>query len=60
MGDIDVKMKVAVQAPELSVLLVNWNTREMTLECLRSLYEETKQTRFDCIVTDNGSQDGSA
>lgn len=60
MGDIDVKMKVAVQAPELSVLLVNWNTREMTLECLRSLYAETRQTRFECIVTDNGSQDGSA
>jgi len=46
--------------PEVSVLLVNWNTREMTLECLRSLYAETSSTRFECIVMDNASADGSA
>ena len=46
--------------PELSVLIVNWNTREMTLECLRSLYAETRETDFECILVDNGSHDGSA
>jgi GT2 family glycosyltransferase len=47
-------------APEVSVLLVNWNTREMTLDCLRSVYAQTTRTRFEVIVVDNGSSDGSA
>jgi GT2 family glycosyltransferase len=50
----------AEEPVEVSVLLVNWNTREMTLECLRSLYAETRRTRFECLVMDNGSKDGSA
>ena len=46
--------------PELSILLVNWNTREMTLECLRSVFSETRHTSFEVIVVDNASSDGSA
>ena len=49
-----------MSAPELSVLIVNWNTREMTLDCLRSLYAETRETTFETILVDNGSHDGSA
>lgn len=45
--------------PELSILLVNWNTREMTLDCVRSVYAETKKTKFELIVLDNASSDGS-
>jgi GT2 family glycosyltransferase len=45
---------------ELSVLVVNWNTREMTLACLRSLYAETARVRLEVILVDNGSADGSA
>ena len=48
------------KSPELSVLIVNWNTREMTLECLRSLYAETRETSFETILVDNGSHDRSA
>jgi len=46
--------------PELSVIIVNWNTREMTLACLASLYAETTATSFEVILVDNGSHDGSA
>lgn len=46
--------------PQLSVLLVNWNTRQMTLECLGSIYAETRDVTFEVIVVDNGSVDGSA
>ncbi|RDC59684.1 hypothetical protein HME9302_00876 [Alteripontixanthobacter maritimus] len=45
--------------PDLSVLLVNWNTRQMTLECLQSIYDETVRTDFEVIVIDNASKDGS-
>lgn len=50
----------ADEPPEVSILLVNWNTREMTLECLASIYRETTRCRFEVIVIDNGSVDGSA
>jgi len=45
---------------EVSVLVVSYNTREMTLECLRSVFTETTETSFEVIVVDNASSDGSA
>lgn len=47
------------QEPDLSIIVVSYNTREMTLECLRSVYAETR-TPFELIVVDNASSDGSA
>lgn len=47
-------------APTLSILIVSYNTREMTLDCLRSVYAETRRTDFEVIVIDNASTDGSA
>jgi GT2 family glycosyltransferase len=44
----------------VSVIIVNWNTREMTLECLRALYAQTTANRFEVLLVDNGSHDGSA
>ncbi len=46
--------------PELSVLVVNWNTRDLTLACLSSVFANTIDTDFEVIVVDNGSADGSA
>lgn len=51
---------MSTEAPELSILMVNWNTRDMTLACLRSVYAETRGTSFELILVDNGSADGSA
>lgn len=48
------------QEPLVSIMLVNWNTREMTLEALRSVYEQTTDIAFEVILVDNGSKDGSA
>ncbi len=45
--------------PELSVIVVSYNTRQMTLECLASLYAQT-QARIEVVVVDNASDDGSA
>jgi len=47
-------------SPTVSVLVVSYNTREMTLECLRSVFAETTETSFELIVVDNASSDGSA
>jgi GT2 family glycosyltransferase len=45
--------------PEVSILVVSYNTREMTLDCLRSVIRETR-ARYEIIVIDNASTDGSA
>jgi len=45
---------------KLSIIIVSYNTRQMTLECIRSVFEETKSTSFKLIIVDNASSDGSA
>ena len=45
---------------DLSICLVNVNARELTLQCLRSIYDYTSGIRFEVIVVDNASTDGSA
>ena len=43
----------------VSILIVNWNTRELVLSCLDSLRESSDGFPFEIIVVDNGSHDGS-
>ncbi|MDQ1353395.1 MAG: hypothetical protein QG657_3701 [Acidobacteriota bacterium] len=44
---------------DVSVVIVNWNTRELLHQTLTTLYKETINTSFETIVYDNGSTDGS-
>jgi GT2 family glycosyltransferase len=45
--------------PDLSVIIVNWNTKELLLNCIGSLYRTVKGLSFEIFVVDNGSSDGS-
>ena len=45
---------------QVSILVISYNTREDTLLCLRSVFEQTRETEFELIVLDNQSSDGSA
>lgn len=45
---------------ELSVIIVNWNTREMLCDCLSSLRKHTDNNKVKVIVVDNASKDGSS
>lgn len=47
-------------ALELSILIVSYNTRDMTLAAIDSVVRETRTTRYELIVVDNLSSDGSA
>jgi GT2 family glycosyltransferase len=47
-------------AVDVSVLVTNWNGREVLRECLRSLARETHGVRYETIVVDDASTDGSA
>ena len=46
--------------PLVSIIIVSFNTKEMTLDAIRSVFDQTKKTRFEVVVIDNASSDGSA
>lgn len=48
------------QPVELTILVVSYNTRALTLAALDSIAAETRQTRYRVRVVDNASSDGSA
>jgi hypothetical protein len=47
-----------LENPLVSVIVLNWNGREDTLECLESVLN-IDYSAFEIIVVDNGSKDGS-
>jgi hypothetical protein len=52
-------MKTSGRGVDVSVIIVNWNTRQLVLECLDSLEKSGTDCRLEIIVVDNGSEDGS-
>jgi len=44
---------------KVSIIVLNWNGRELTRDCLQSIREETDYPEYEVIVVDNGSTDGS-
>ena len=48
------------RAIDISIVIVSYNTRELTLECLRAIYAETRSASFEVVVVDNASADASA
>lgn len=45
--------------PDLSVIVVSWNTRDLLLRCLETLRAAAGSSALETIVVDNGSTDGS-
>jgi N-acetylglucosaminyl-diphospho-decaprenol L-rhamnosyltransferase len=48
-----------IREPVLSIVIVNWNTRDLLAECLASIYEYPPADPFEVLVVDNASTDGS-
>ena len=46
-------------ALDVSIIVVNWNTRDVTCNCLESVFRQTKDVGFEVILIDNASSDGS-
>ncbi len=44
----------------LSILILSWNTRELTLRCLEALERDPFEGGREILLLDNGSGDGSA
>jgi GT2 family glycosyltransferase len=47
-------------SPLVSVILVNWNTRDLADDAIASLKRHERSTALEIIVVDNASRDGSA
>lgn len=60
MTQISSASEAAGTDPILTVIMVSYNTRDLTLAALRTLYATTKATPMRVVVLDNDSRDGSA
>lgn len=45
---------------DLSICIVNWNTRDLLIQCLTSVTQRTEGVDYEIVVVDNASTDGSA
>src|ERR1041385_3089250 len=43
---------------DLSIIIVNWNSKDYLRRCLQSVYVNTHGLSFETIVADNASHDG--
>jgi len=48
-----------MEKPELSVIILNYNTKDLTFKCIESIRKHTHGVNYEIIVVDNGSTDGS-
>ncbi|MFC9711225.1 glycosyltransferase family 2 protein [Paenibacillus sp. NPDC056933] len=44
---------------DVSIIIVNYNTRQLTLDCLESVYASITSYSYEIIVVDNASRDDS-
>ena len=44
---------------DVSVIIVNYHSAKMVIDCINSIYDKTRDLRYEIIVADNASDDGS-
>ena len=44
---------------DVSVIIINYNTLQLTDNCIRSIIEKTTEVTYEIILVDNASTDGS-
>ena len=49
-----------INNPEVSIIIVNYNTKEYTAQCIQSIYSHPPLPDFEIILVDNNSTDDSA
>jgi GT2 family glycosyltransferase len=55
----DREQSASLDAPRVAVIVLNWNGKALTLDCVRSLLE-IHTPNVEIVVVDNASSDGSA
>jgi GT2 family glycosyltransferase len=44
----------------VSILIISYNTRDLTVACIQSVIDQTEAVSYEVLVVDNASSDGSA
>lgn len=44
---------------DVSIIIVNWNTKELLRDCLKSIEEQAGKIDYEIVLVDNNSTDGS-
>jgi len=44
---------------DISCIIVNWNTKQLLIDCLSSIQKTVRGREYEVLVVDNASQDGS-
>ena len=45
-------------SPELSIIIVNWNSKDYVRKCVQTVYAHTRGIAFEILVVDGASYDG--
>lgn len=45
---------------DVSIVIVNYNTKQVTLDCIRSVKEKSQNLSYEIVLVDNASTDGTA
>jgi len=53
------RLKQTSKTTELSIIIVNYNVRQLLLDCIKSIVETSEGIDYEIIVVDNASSDGS-
>ncbi len=56
---VGLQLTEASQMFDTSIIIVNYNTRQLTLDCLDSVYASNTSYSYEVIVVDNASRDDS-
>ncbi|MGC8767161.1 MAG: glycosyltransferase family 2 protein [Brevinematia bacterium] len=44
---------------DVSIILVNYKTKDITINCIKSIIDKTKNIEYEIILVDNNSKDGT-
>jgi GT2 family glycosyltransferase len=53
------EIRLKTEVPDLSISIINWNTRDLLASCLESVEQNHNGLNVEVIVVDNASTDGS-
>ena len=44
---------------EVSIIIINYNSENMLLDCIESIKKHTSEVKYEIIIVDNNSKDDS-
>ena len=57
--DVQIHCSWITRKMDVSIVIINWNTRNVLCNCLTSIFKQTHRIEFEVIVVDNASIDDS-